>query len=177
MKRDEVVSEVNEAKLFNHAEQTYCGSFKADLLEQYKLYVQSADNASERRIASNRYLLTLNAALVAAYGFQSAFTERVIFVVPVAVAGIALSLLWYSIIKSFRDLNSIKFKIIHELETYLPAALYAYEWQLAQEGQGKSYWPTTHIEKWMPILFLALHVVALAVSIVFAICGLPDWAK
>ncbi len=163
--------------LIPRAEESYGESFKSDLLEQYKIYVQSADNASERRIASNRYLLTLNAALVAAYGFQSAFTERVIFVVPIAVAGIALSLLWYSIIKSFRDLNTIKFEIIHKLETYLPAALYAYEWQLAQEGRGKSYWPTTHIEKWMPVLFLALHVMALAASIAFAIYGLPDWAK
>ncbi|MCY4623570.1 MAG: hypothetical protein OXC99_00965 [Chloroflexi bacterium] len=164
-------------RLIHKREESYGESFTADLLEQYKLYVQSADNASGRRIASNRYLLTLNAALVAAYGFQSAFTEQVVFVAPLAVAGIALSLLWYSTIKSFRDLNSIKFKIIHEMETYLPAALYAYEWQLAEEGRGKSYWPTTHIEKWMPILFLVLHGMALAVSIAFAIYGLPDWAK
>ena len=155
----------------------YGGSFHADLLEQYKLYVQSAENVSSRRVVSNRYLLTLSAALVAAYGFQTTFTERLIFVVPLAMAGMALSLLWFSIIKSFSDLNTLKFKIIHELESHLPAALYAYEWQLAQEGQGKSYWPTTHIEKWMPILFIALHVIALAVSIVFAILGLPDWAK
>ena len=168
------MDEQTSESLIRQIPESYGESFKADLLEQYKLYVQSADNASERRISSNRYLLTLNAALVAAYGFQSALTERVIFVVPVAVAGIALSLLWYSIIKSFRDLNAIKFKIIHELETYLPAALYAYEWQLAQEGRGKSYWPTTHIEKWMPLLFLALHAMALAVSIVFAVCGLPS---
>ena len=171
------MDEQSSESLIRQTPESYGESFKADLLEQYKLYVQSADNASGRRIASNRYLLTLNAALVAAYGFQSAFTERVIFIVPVAVAGIALSLLWYTIIKSFRDLNAIKFEIIHELETYLPAALYAYEWQLAQEGRGKSYWPTTHIEKWMPLLFLALHVMALAVSIAFAIGGLPDWAK
>ncbi len=163
--------------LIRQSEDDYGESFKADLLEQYKLYVQSADNASGRRIASNRYLLTLNAALVAAYGFQSAFTEQVIFVIPIAVAGIVLSALWFSIIKSFRDLNAIKFKIIHELETHLPAALYAYEWQLAQAGQGKSYWPTTHIEKWMPILFLMLHVTALAMSIALAVSGLPDWAK
>ena len=40
--------------------QTYGGSFNADLLEQYKLYVQSAENVSARRVASSRYLLTLN---------------------------------------------------------------------------------------------------------------------
>ena len=171
------MEEQQPRSLVQIGEESYGESFKADLLEQYKLYVQSADNASGRRIASNRYLLMLNAALVAAYGFQSTFTEQVVFVAPLAVAGIALSLLWYSTIKSFRDLNSIKFKIIHEMETYLPAVLYAYEWQLAEGGRGKSYWPTTHIEKWMPILFLAFHVMALAMSIAFAIFGLPDWAR
>ena len=175
--RDRIVSEKSDKGLIQQDKASYGDSFVPDLLEQYKLYVQSADNASERRIASNRYLLTLNAALIAAYGFQSPFTERVIFVVPLAVAGIALSVLSYSIIKSFRDLNAIKFKIILELEIYLPAALYTCEWQLAQEGHGESYRPTTHIEKWMPILFLVLHVTALAMSIAFAIFGLPDWAK
>ena len=52
--------------------ESYGDSFTSDLLEQYKLYVQSAENVSARRVASSRYLLTLNAALVALYGVQSA---------------------------------------------------------------------------------------------------------
>ena len=163
--------------LIRQTEDSYGESFKAHLLEQYKLYVQSADNVSERRVASSRYLLTINAALIAAYGLQSSLSEHPLFVVSIAVIGIILSLLSYSIIKSFRDLNTLKFKIIHELEERLPAALYAYEWQLAEEGRGKTYWPTTHIEKWMPLVFLSLHVLVLAASIVFAVYGLPDWAK
>lgn len=155
----------------------YGEPFKAHLLEQYKQYVQSADNASERRVASSRYLLTVNAALVAAYGFQSVLTERAVLAIPIALAGIILSLLSYSIIKSFRDLNTAKFKIIHKLEKHLPAALYAYEWRLLEEGKGKAYWPTTHVEKWMPLLFLVLHVLALGASIVFAACGTPDWMR
>ena len=153
------------------------GSFEAHLLEQYKVYVQSADNVSERRVASVRYLLTVNAALIAAYGLQSSLTEQTIFAVPIALAGIALSLLSYFIIKSFRDLNTAKFKIIHELEERLPAALYAYEWQLLEEGRGKAYWPTTHVEKWMPLVFLTIHALALVASIYFAACGLPDWLQ
>lgn len=164
-------------RLVHQTEDSYGDSFEAHLLEQYKVYVQSADNASERRVASTRYLLTVNAALIAAYGLQSSLTEQTIFAVPIALAGIALSLLSYSIIKSFRDLNTAKFEIIHELEEYLPAALYDYEWQLLEEGRGKTYWPTTHIEKWMPLVFLAIHALALAASIYFAVCGLPDWAR
>ncbi len=153
------------------------GSFEARLLEQYKVYVQSADNVSGRRVASVRYLLTVNAALIAAYGLQSSLTEQTIFAVPIALAGIALSLLSYSIIQSFRDLNTAKFEIIHELEEHLPAALYAYEWQLLEGGRGKTYWPTTHVEKWVPLVFLAIHTLALPASIYFAVCGLPDWVR
>ena len=153
------------------------GSFEAHLLEQYKVYVQSADNVSGRRVASTRYLLTVNAALVAAYGLQSSLTEQTIFAVPIALAGVALSLLSYFIIKSFRDLNAAKFEIIHELEEHLPAAPYAYEWQTVGEGRGKAYRPTTHIEQWMPFVFFAIHALALAASIYLAVCGLPDWAR
>ena len=58
--------------LISQAEEASGESFKSDLLEQYKLYVQSAENVSARRVASNRYLLALNAALVALYGLQTA---------------------------------------------------------------------------------------------------------
>ena len=44
--------------LFQFGAEDYGGSFKADLLEQYKLYVQSAENVSARRVQSSRYLLT-----------------------------------------------------------------------------------------------------------------------
>ena len=168
----------NPAKrLIRQADNPGDGSFEGRLLEQYKVYVQSADNVSERRVASVRYLLTVNVALVAAYGFQSVLTERALLASLIALAGIVLSLLSYSIIKSFRDLNTVKFEIIHEMEEHLPAAPYAYEWQLAEEGHGKAYWPTAHIEKWMPLVFLAIHALALAASIYFAVCGLPDWLR
>jgi hypothetical protein len=145
--------------LFQFTGEDYEGSFKADLLEQYKLYVQSAENVSARRVQSSRYLLTLNAALVALYGFQSAGFGQSYWALAVPVVGIAVSLLWYLIIKSHADLNRVKFNVIHEFERHLPAAMYRYEWRLAEDGKGKSYRAVTAIEKWIPILFAILHVV------------------
>ena len=87
-----------------------------------------------------------------------------------------MSLLWYFIIKSHADLNRIKFDLIHEFEQHLPAAMYKYEWHLAEEGQGKAYRAVTNIERWIPFLFTALHVV-LAIMIVLAIVGVMDWTK
>ena len=125
--------------LFNHSEGTYGDSFNAHLLEQYKLYVQSAENVSARRVASSRYLLTINAALVALYGFQSADFGESWWMLGVPIVGVIVSVLWFLIIKSHADLNRVKFKIIHELEEHLPAAIYEHEWQLAESGRGKAY--------------------------------------
>ena len=70
----------------------------------------------------------------------------------------------------------MKFKLIHELEQHLPVALFDYEWQIAEQGRGKSYSPVTRIERWIPLVFIALHVI-LAVMIILAIAGAMDWAK
>ena len=150
--------------LLRRTEDTYGGSFHADLLEQYKLYVQSAENVSARRVGSNRYLLTLNSALVALYGLQSANFGQGCWTLLIPFMGIPVSLLWCLIIKSHADLNRIKFDVIHEFERHLPAAMYRYEWKLAQEGQGKTYRAVTTIEQWIPILFAGLHVVLAIMS-------------
>ena len=155
---------------------TYGTSFNPDLLEQYKLYVQSAENVSARRIASSRYLLTINAALVALYGLQSANFGQGYWTLLIPFIGIPVSLLWYLIIKSHADLNRVKFNVIHEFEDHLPAAMYKYEWHLAEEGQGRTYRAVTTIERWIPILFTALHVF-LGIMVVLAVAGIVDWAK
>lgn len=159
--------------LFRCTSETYGGSFKADLLEQYKLYVQSAENVSARRVASSRYLLTLNVALVALYGFQSSNFSPGWWMVLVPILGISASVLWHRIIKSHKDLNTVKFRIIHELEQCLPAALYTYEWQLAEEGRGNLYRSVTDIERWIPLAFLVLHLVLLWT---FAKSSMHDWS-
>ena len=154
----------------------YSGSYQEDLLEQYKLYVLSAENVSARRVTSNQYLLTLNAALIGLYGLQSASFGQGYWTLLIPAMGVLVSIVWFQVIKSHADLNSIKFKLIHEFERSLPAAMYQHEWQLAEEGQGKTYRAVTTIERWIPIFFGALHVV-LAVMIALAIAGVVDWTK
>lgn len=161
-------------RLIRHAKESYCGSFNVDLLEQYKLYVQSAENVSARRVASSRYMLTINAALIALYGIQPAGFGESYWALLIPVIGIPVSLLWLLIIKSHADLNRVKFSVIHEFEQHLPAAMYKYEWHLAEEGQGTTYRAVTTIERWIPALFAALHVV-LGIMIILATVGVLDW--
>jgi hypothetical protein len=157
-------------QLIRHTKETYGESFKADLFDQYKLYVASAEKISERRVSANNYLLTVNAFLVTLYGLLAASPYRGGWAVLVPVAGVLVSLTWQRIITSYRDLNTVKFKVIHELEREMPAALYDYEWHKAGEGSGKVYHPLTHLERWVPVVFMLLYML-------LAVIGVVDWLK
>ena len=151
----------------------YGETFTADLLQQYKLYVHSAEHVSARRLASSRLLLGLNAGLAALYGIQPAGFGQSWWAAAVPILGIAVSLLWSRIIRSHKNLNRVKFKLIHELERHLPAAPYTCEWRLAEQGRGRSYRAVTDIERWLPWTFLVLHAVLLIELAVEAGAGLP----
>ena len=86
--------------------------------------------------------------------------------VAAAAAGIVLCYAWYRLIRSYRDLNGAKFKVIHRLERRLPAAPYDAEWEAVGRGEDSDlYLPFTHIEIAVPWVFLALHIVVLAKAI------------
>lgn len=162
----------DEQRLIHHTKGSYGDTFSEDLLEQYKLYVQSADNVSVRRVSSGRYLLAVNVALVASYGFQLATVgQQVLLLLPVAMVGILVSLLSHHIIKSHRNLVNVKFRIIHELEQHLPAALYTYERRLASEGRSKRYQPISETEQWIHLVFGALHMAAVLLFFAITFCG------
>lgn len=158
------MSDAPVPQLIRHTKESYGESFKADLFEQYKLYVESAEKISERRVAANNYLLTVNAFLVTLYGLVAASRFNTFWSVLVPVAGFLVALTWHRIITSYRDLNTVKFKVIHELEQCMPAALYDYEWRKAEEGRGKAYHPLSHLERWVPIIFMVLYVLLAALS-------------
>lgn len=152
--------------LIQQTAQQYGAAFKADLFEQYKLYVASAEKVSERRVTANNYLLTVNASLVTLYGLAAAGRYRTWWIILVPIAGMLVAVAWHRIITSYRDLNSVKFQVIHELEEHLPAALYGYEWDKAEQGRGDAYHPLSHLERWIPIVFMVLYA-ALAVASYF----------
>ncbi len=165
-----MVSGQPSSSLIHIAKDAYGDTFRTDLLEQYKLYVQSAENISARRVASNNYLLTLNTALFALYGLQSAGFDENYWALSVPLIGLLVSLLWFLIIKSHADLNRVKFKLIHKMEQHLPAAPYKCEWRLAEGGKGKVYRAVTTLERWIPLLFALLHA-GLAIIIILETAG------
>src|SRR5689334_17256545 len=124
---------------------------RSTILELYKIALEMADKNSERRHTTNNFFLGLNAAMITLLGYfagrQAGIPEELfVFLPPV---GIITSYLWFRLIESYRQLGTAKFAVIHELESQLPAQLYAGEWILAGEGNDpKKYTPFTHIERW-----------------------------
>jgi len=135
--------------------------YQAQLFEQYKLYVEMADRISARRQTANSFFLSINTALLGFSGFVSA-KDAGSYLWLIATAGIALSYLWYRLIRSYRDLNTAKFKVVHEIEKRLPLSPYNAEWEAMGRGEDpKLYKPFTHIESGVPWVFVILHLLAL----------------
>lgn len=146
-------------QLLSNPKDAYGERFQEHLLEQYKLYVDSAQRVSEKRISTGNYLLTVSSSLMTVFGIASTLRVGGRWLSIIPVAGLLVSLTWFSLIRSYKNLNTAKFKVIHELENYLPVAIFRYEWHSCELGQGKAYKPITHLERWIPVIFAAVYLV------------------
>ena len=150
----------------------YGASYRDHALEIYKTYLEMTDRISERREKANSFFLAVNTALIAllakdAFG-ASAVAPRVLEVL-VPVTGGVLCYLWYRIIRSYRDLNSAKFKVIHAIERQLPLRPYDAEWQSVERGKNpRLYLPFTHVEIVVPWLFMTFHALLAASAVSWA---------
>lgn len=157
------------AALQGVASADYGESHRDHTLEIYKTYLEMADRVSARREKANSFFLAVNTALIAllakdAFWGATASPRALEILVPLA-AGV-LCYLWYRIIRSYRDLNSAKFKVVHAIERQLPLRPYDAEWEIVDRGRNsKLYLPFTHVELVVPWLFMGFHAL-LAASIV-----------
>ena len=80
-----------------------------------------------------------------------------------------MAVFWFFSIRSYKQLNTGKFKVIHEIESKLPMRLFAFEWEILDKGKSfKTYWPLSHVEMKVPFIFIALYV-ALSLFVYFNI--------
>ena len=85
--------------------------------------------------------------------------------------GILSSFLWVTTINSYRQLNSGKFKVIHDLEEYLPYALFKKEWNYLGKGiQRRKYKKLTLVETGVPYTFMLLYGFLILIQIIPYLC-------
>lgn len=137
------------------------------LNEQYKLYVEMADRISQRRQSANSFFLTINTALVGLVSYIHVGRPELGFHWVIGLAGVILCFTWHRLVRSYKDLNTGKFKVIHEIEKKLPIQPYSDEWKMLGEGKAKTkYLPVTIGELIVPIIFAAIHAFVIGYSIV-----------
>jgi hypothetical protein len=112
-------------------------------LDLYKLGAELADRVSARRAAANSYFLTVQTTLIAIVGLVSprVTTDSTNVRLVVTAAGVMLSVCWWMTLRSYRELNSAKFDILHRIEERLPVRLFAEEWEILQSRPSSLFRP------------------------------------
>jgi len=149
--------------LFIIDENKYGSEYQKHLFEQYKLYITSIEKTSDRRQNANTYFITINTALVSLVGLLCQFkiTGCIFWIKSlIAIVGVTICAIFWFLICSYKQLNTGKFKVLHEIEKRLPLALYQYEWEVLGEGKNKKiYYPFSHIELLIPLVFGVFYVI------------------
>jgi hypothetical protein len=144
---------------------TYGSKYQDHLLEQYKTYLGMADKISDRRATTNTFFLTLNTTIVSAIGIVGYYDKSKIalnkdYLIILVLGLMTFCFVWYRLIRSYKDLNSAKFLVIHAIEEKLPIQPFKAEWDGL--GQGKDpnrYLPFTNIETIVPFAWATMYLI------------------
>ena len=149
----------------------YGEDHSSHILEQYKIYVQSAEQLSARRFTTTTtFFASANTLLLSGYGalasIKSSGAAKDQWLALIAVSGILLALTWRGLAKSFRDSRGVKHMVITELENLLPIKPFTAEWPAFRQIETRPYAPYTSIEVSVQWCFIAIYVTLLVVGIV-----------
>ncbi len=138
------------------------------MLELYKLHAEFADRVSQRREGANRLFVSLLVGLMLFLGvflrFGSNGISLEIVLLFAGAIGLVLSVSWYVVIRSYRQLNTGKFHVLREMEKELAFPFFDKEWIYLESGENPNrYWKLTVVETSLPLIFL---VISLAISII-----------
>lgn len=139
------------------------------LLELYKLHAELADRVSQRREGANRLFVSVLTGLLVFLAWALRFGADDLSLTTVLVffgfAGALLSAAWFVVIRSYRQLNTGKYRALRELEKQLPYRFFSREWKLLKKGGGfRRYWKLTDVETSLPAVFFALFLGILTFS-------------
>jgi hypothetical protein len=140
--------------------------------ELYRLAVEMADRVSSRRATANAFFLTLQTALAGFAGIVRtprpgmgvAIQVDSFGIMIVAVVGLILAGTWWLLLRSYRDLNEAKFKVINAMEKDLPLHPFSDEWDHLKGDPIKKrilkrYAELNVVERVVPAAFAIVYVV------------------
>ncbi len=124
-------------------------------LEQYKIFIESTEKNSDRRINQNNIYLTINLAFVSYICTQNLdFKHNLV----VLIVGLIICAIWFLTIVNYSKRNKVKFDIINESEY---GKLYKEEWK-----RISILTPLTLYEKISSGIFALLYIALFIIKII-----------
>jgi hypothetical protein len=137
-------------------------------LALFELYLATAEKVSDRRAQANAWMLSVNSAIVALYGYLQADKmavgagQKAVWLWAIPTAGALVCLAWAAMLTSYRKLNRAKFEILMQLEKDLPVQLFTREQDTYQKDKRRSL---SYIETVIPGCFFLLYAVMLGAAL------------
>lgn len=138
-------------------ETEYGDRYRDHAMEQYKLFIEGMEKNSDRRRSALQFFITANYALFVLVGLSVQLgnpNTKVASRSLIALAGITISVLFYYLFKSHKQLSGGKFRVIEQMEETLPFKPYSCEWEVLKRGKDKGiYFSFSKLEALLPVLF------------------------
>jgi hypothetical protein len=136
-------------------------------LALYELYLATTEKVSDRRAQANAWMLSVNSAIVALYGYLQTDKpilpnqQKTVWLWAIPVAGAIVSAAWAVLLTSYRKLNRAKFDVLVEIEADLPLQPFRREREFFTSNRRRSLsWIETAIPACFFLLYLAILVAA-----------------
>lgn len=147
-----------------------------DVLELYKIMLESSESLIQRRQKTNAFFITVIGSLLAIGGLlikTGAINSGSFGILyGFSVIGLLLCNSWRNLIDNYGKLNKAKFDVILRLEKELGAQIYSAEWVALGKGiRPKKYKSFTSTEKNVPLYFGLLIVALTLIAVGWQIWG------
>lgn len=120
------------------------------LLEQYKFYAGTSGEVSNRRLQTNRFYVSLLSGILVVLPFvfdlDNLTDVRLAAILLIGFVGVALCVLWFLNVWSYKQLNQGKYAVIHEMEQEDEVPYPAYDREWDELDRGENFW--TYLEHW-----------------------------
>lgn len=146
----------------------------SNILELYKLMIDSSESLIQRRQKTNSFFITAIGSVLAIAGLMvksGALHSGTIWILyGFSAVGLLLCNSWRNLIDNYGKLNKAKFDVILRLEQSLDAQIYAAEWVSLGKGlRPRKYKSFTSTEKNVPLFFGMLIVVLTFIAVAWQI--------
>lgn len=139
-----------------------------DKVAIFKMYLETAEKTSDRRLAANTWLLSVNSLVCGMYGYLKAdalsltnTNEKTSWLLIIPAVGLIISVSWLRIIAAYRKLNSAKFRVLQEYESEIGTNLFRKEQDFYKSDKRNAF---SKVESGIPLAFIVLYGLVMLTS-------------